>query len=113
MRNIQQEFLRRFRPPSPDQSVAPPQDELPKPLTTPVSINISGSPSRDWWSASGTGWGPNHDRPNPYAVAAKHLAQDARETIMDVRDEPEEVLYRIGERLKAYLPGTTQGMRKQ
>lgn len=64
----------------------------------------TGPHVRDWWSSTGTGWGPNHDRPNPFVIAAKQMATDARETVMDVQDEPQEVGYRIRERLKSYMP---------
>lgn len=60
---------------------------------------------RDWYSASGTGWGPSHDQPNPFAKAMRRLRQDAGETLDDLRDEPEEVPYRLKRRLDDYIKG--------
>jgi hypothetical protein len=60
---------------------------------------------RDWWSARGTGWGPNHDKPNPFAELLTRLQTDATETVADVRDELGEVPYRLKRRLDDYIKG--------
>ena len=73
------------------------EPEQPRPL----------NPVRDWYSASGTGWGPNHDQPNPFARALKRLRQDVIETGYDLRDEPGEFPYRLKKRLDAYIKGET------
>ena len=60
---------------------------------------------RDWYSATGTGWGEQHDQPNPFARAMRRLRRDASETLSDLRDEPEEVPYRLKRRLDDYIKG--------
>lgn len=60
---------------------------------------------RDWYSAEGTGWGPQHDQPNPIARAFRRLRQDVSETRDDFRDELSEVPYRLKKRLDAYIKG--------
>lgn len=52
----------------------------------------------------GSGWGVNHDQPNPIIKLGKRLWQDASETVGDIKDEPGEVPYRIRERFKSYFP---------
>jgi len=63
------------------------------------------SPPRDWYSALGTGWGERHDQANPFAKALRRLRQDTSETLNDLRDEPEEVPYRLKRRLDSYIKG--------
>lgn len=72
-----------------------PEPEQPRPLRPP----------RDWYSASGTGWGAKHDKPNPFAKAWNRLKQDFVETGHDLREEPGEVPYRLKKRLDWYIKG--------
>ncbi len=63
---------------------------------------------QDWLSSGGTGWGPDHNQPNPFARAFRQVKQDAMETVDDIRDEPSEVPYRLKKRLDEYMPGGRQ-----
>ena len=54
------------------------------------------------------GWGPNGDQENPLVKLGRRVAGDARETVYDIKDEPQEVPYRIKERIKSYLPNSTR-----
>jgi len=71
-------------------------------------LMASRAAGRDWWSANGTGWGAEHDQPNPFARALQRLKQDASEAIDDLRDEPSEVPYRIRTRLNDFIKGRTR-----
>lgn len=58
---------------------------------------------KPWWDPS-TGWGENGDQPNPIVKLGKQIATDAVETVSDLKNEPEEVPYRIRERARSYFP---------
>lgn len=64
---------------------------------------------RDWWSATGTGWGPNHDQPNPFAKAfsgaLQRLKRDVIETGYDLIEEPGEVPFRVRHRIDQHILG--------
>lgn len=49
------------------------------------------------------GWGPNGDKEDPITQLVKKVARDYKETAMDLRDEPQELPYRIRERLRSYV----------
>lgn len=72
----------------------------------------SAPKSRDWLSSSGTGWGPHHDQPNPFAKMLHQVKQDAIETVGDIRDEPSEVPGRLKQRLDSYMIGGDQYYRR-
>lgn len=67
---------------------------------------------RDWLSSGGTGWGPNHDQPNPFAKMLHQVKQDAIETAGDIRDEPSEAPYRLKQRFDSYMIGGDQYYRR-
>jgi len=63
----------------------------------------SQKPKRKPW-----GWGQSGDEPDPFSKLGRRIYKDVSETVHDARDEPEELLYRIRERLKSYAPGARQ-----
>jgi hypothetical protein len=49
-----------------------------------------------------SGFGPDGDEPNPLVTLGKRLYEDATETVQDLKEEPEEAMYRVGHRLRRY-----------
>lgn len=72
-------------------------------------VGVDTSVSRSIWES---GWGPDHDQPNPIKRLGQRLVRDATETVQDLRDEPQEVPYRLRERARGYVPRWYQHLKE-